>query len=153
MMRRMPCRMLFAFLLLLCAHLPAMAAESGILGRWKTFSDKNGKLESIVRITEVEGELRGTIEAIFPEPNEDPDPKCDNCPDEFKGKPVRGLAFLWGFRREGSLFGSGKILDPEEGSVYSARIELADGGRTLKVRGYIGIPLFGRTQTWRRFEP
>ena len=153
--RRSPVEILYAgIVLLLCAfHLPALAADSGVLGRWKTFSDKTGKPESIVRIVEVDGEIRGSIESIFPEPNEDPDPKCDKCPDEFKGKPVRGLAFMWGFRIEGSRLTSGKIIDPEEGSVYNCRIELADEGRTLKVRGYIGVPLFGRTQTWQRAEP
>lgn len=139
--------------LLLFLHGPVLAADAGVLGRWKTFSDKTGKPESIVRLAEVDGEIRGTIEAIYPEPNEDPNPKCDKCPDDFKGKPVRGLGFMWGFKREGSGFSAGKILDPEEGSIYNCRIELADGGRTLKVRGYVGVPLFGRTQTWQRAEP
>lgn len=129
------------------------AADTGVLGRWRTFSDKTGKPESIVRLIEVDGEVRGTIETIFPEPTENSDPKCDKCPDEFKGKPVRGLTFMWGFKRDVSGLGAGKILDPEEGAVYNCRIELADGGKTLKVRGYVGVPLFGRTQTWQRVEP
>lgn len=139
--------------LLCAASSGAMAADSGVVGRWKTFSDKTGKLESIVRLVEVDGEIRGTIDAIYPGPNESPDPKCDKCPDEFKGKPVRGLGFMWGFRREGTQYTVGKILDPEEGSIYNCRIELADEGRTLKVRGYVGMPLFGRTQNWQRAEP
>lgn len=141
--------------MLLCAgvHGASLAADAGVLGRWKTFSDKTGKPESVVRIAEADGEIRGTIETIYPEPNEDPNPKCDKCPDEFKGKPVRGLTFLWGFKREGAGLSTGKILDPEEGSIYNCRIELADGGKTLKVRGYVGMPLFGRTQSWQRVEP
>ena len=131
----------------------ASAADISVLGRWRTFSDKTGKPESIVHLTEVDSEVRGKIETIFPEPHEDPNPKCDKCPDEFKGKPVRGLTFLWGFKREGSGLGTGKILDPEEGAIYNCRIELADGGKTLKVRGYVGVPLFGRTQSWHRVEP
>jgi len=131
----------------------ACAADTGVLGRWRTFSDKTGKPESIVRLIDVDGEVRGTIETIFPAPNENPDPTCDKCPDEFKGKPVRGLTFLWGFKRDGSGLGAGKILDPEEGSVYNCRLEVADGGKTLKVRGYVGVPLFGRTQSWQRVEP
>lgn len=140
-------------LLLATTGSPAYAADAGVIGRWKTFSDRTGKPESIVRLAEVEGEIRGTIETIFPEPHENPDPKCDKCPDAFRGKPVRGLEFMWGFRRDGQGYGTGRILDPEEGAIYHCRIELADGGRTLRVRGYVGVPLFGRTQTWQRVEP
>lgn len=135
------------------ASLAASAAESGITGRWKTFSDKTGKPESIVLVAEVDGELKGTIEKIYPEPNEDPKPKCDKCPGEFKGKPLTGLTFLWGFKHDGARYGTGKILDPEEGEIYNCQIELADGGKSLKVRGYVGVPLFGRTQVWQREGP
>jgi uncharacterized protein (DUF2147 family) len=131
----------------------ALAADAGIPGLWKTFSDKTGKVESIVRIVEADGEIKGTIEKVFPAPNEDPSPKCDKCPAEFKGKPVAGLTFLWGFKREGARLSAGKILDPEEGEIYNCQIELADGGKSLKVRGYVGVPLFGRTQVWQRDGP
>jgi len=146
-------RTVAACVLLLTMPSASLAADTSVLGRWTTFSDKTGKAESIVRLTEVDGEIRGTIETIYPRPNEDPNPKCDKCPDEFKGKPVLGLTFLWGLKREGAGLGAGKILDPEEGSIYHCRIELADGGKTLKVRGYLGVPLFGRTQSWQRLEP
>jgi len=138
---------------LLGTSLRAPAAEPGIAGLWKTYSDKTGKVESIVRIVDTDGVLKGTIEKIFPEPNEDPNPKCDKCPGEFKGKPVAGLTFLWDLKREGTSYSTGKILDPEEGEIYNCQIELADGGKLLKVRGYIGVPLFGRTQVWQREAP
>lgn len=127
-----------------------IAAEPGIVGLWKTFSDKTGKAESIVRVVEVDGELKGTVEKIIPRPNEDPNPRCLRCPGEFKDKPVLGLTFLWGFKRDGPGYSAGKVLDPEEGEIYSCRIELGEGGKTLRVRGYIGIPMFGRTQVWQR---
>jgi uncharacterized protein (DUF2147 family) len=44
----------------------------------------------------------------------------------------------------------GKILDPVKGQIYNAKLSLADNGRSLKVRGYIGVSLFGRTQIWVR---
>jgi uncharacterized protein (DUF2147 family) len=138
---------------LIVAGTPARAADAAIAGLWKTFSDKTGKLESIVRIVEADGEIKGTIEKVFPGPNEDPNPKCDKCPAEFKGKPVAGLTFLWGVKREDARLSAGKILDPEEGEIYNCQIELADGGKSLKVRGYVGVPLFGRTQVWQRDGP
>lgn len=126
------------------------ARGAGIEGRWMTVSDKTGKPESIVRLVEHEGELRGTIEEIFPAPGDPPNPRCEKCKGEFKDKPIVGLQFLWGFRRDGDRYGPGRILDPDEGEVYRCELALADDGRALKVRGYIGIPLFGRTQVWVR---
>ena len=48
--------------------------------------------------------------------------------------------------------GGGEILDPNNGKVYKVRLKPADGGKKLDVRGYIGAPLLGRTQTWIRVE-
>jgi uncharacterized protein (DUF2147 family) len=59
---------------------------------------------------------------------------------------------LRGVRRSSDDYAGGQILDPDEGQVYKCRIALRDGGRKLEVRGYVGIPLFGRSQTWMRKE-
>jgi len=125
-------------------------AQSPAVGLWKTIDDKTGKPLSIVRLAETDGELTGTIEQIFTAPGEDPDPKCEHCEGKFKGQRVLGMTFMWGFKRNGDAYGSGKILDPEEGRVYSCRVELSADGDKLNVRGYVGIPLFGRTQVWLR---
>jgi uncharacterized protein (DUF2147 family) len=53
-------------------------------------------------------------------------------------------------RRDGSEWSGGRILDPENGKIYRCTIEVVDGGKRLKVRGYIGISLIGRTQYWDR---
>jgi uncharacterized protein (DUF2147 family) len=55
-------------------------------------------------------------------------------------------------RRSQDGYSAGEILDPDEGRVYKCRIVLSEGGQKLEVRGYIGIPLFGRSQTWIRKE-
>ncbi|HYS86791.1 MAG TPA: DUF2147 domain-containing protein [Bradyrhizobium sp.] len=47
---------------------------------------------------------------------------------------------------------AGKILDPDNGKVYSSKIWLTDGGKKLNVRGYIGVSLLGRSQIWERQE-
>jgi len=46
----------------------------------------------------------------------------------------------------------GKILDPDNGTDYRLRLTPIEGGKKLEVRGYIGTPLLGRTQTWIRVE-
>ena len=130
----------------------AFAAEPSAVGLWKTINDKTNKPESIVRIVEMNGELTGKVEKIFVEPGEDANPRCEKCPGSFKDQPILGMTFLWGFKRSGNKYAGGKILDPDEGQVYSCQMELSADGAKLNVRGYVGIPLFGRTQTWFR-EP
>ncbi len=142
-----------AVLIALCLFArAAAAAEPTAAGVWKTINEKTNKPDSIVRIVETNGEFSGTIEKIFPEPGEDPAPKCDKCEGKFKNQPIIGMTFMWGFKRDGAKYSGGEILDPDEGQIYHCRMELSADGGKLDVRGYVGIPLFGRTQTWTR-EP
>lgn len=132
------------------AQTPAPAPAQGPAGLWETISDVDGKPKGHVRIREIDGELRGTIEAIL-----DPakrDKSCDKCADQRHNQPVLGLTILEGMRADGDHYSGGHILDPDNGSVYSCRIKVVDGGRKLEVRGFIGISLLGRTQTWNRLE-
>ena len=62
------------------------------------------------------------------------------------------MTILDGMRAEGDGFGGGRILDPDNGSVYKSRMVLIDSGKKMEVRGYIGVPMLGRTQVWVR-EP
>lgn len=132
------------------AALPLVAAEPGIAGRWKTVDDKTGKPKAIVLIYEENDQFFGKIESSI-------DPKqanriCDSCKDERKNKPVTGMVFLRHMKRSGDEYGGGDILDPDNGTVYRCKARLAEGGKKLVVRGYIGISLLGRSQTWTR-EP
>lgn len=132
------------------AALPAVAAEPGITGRWRTVDDKTGKPKGIVLIWEQNGEFFGKVESSI-------DPKkaneiCDLCKDERKNKPVTGMVVLRHMKRDGDEWSGGDILDPDNGKVYRCKAKLAEGGKKLLVRGYIGISLLGRSQTWTR-EP
>ena len=135
--------------LLFCASFAAVAADSPG-GVWRTIDDKSGKEKSLVRITEVQGELRGTIEKLFRAPGEDPNPNCDKCPGEKKGKPVIGMTILTGLKRTGDEYAGGEILDPANGKIYRCKMWTSDVGRKLNVRGFIGVSLLGRTQVWFR---
>jgi uncharacterized protein (DUF2147 family) len=130
----------------------ASAQAPSPVGIWETVSDTLGKPDSRVRIAEVAGELRGTVIQVYSPPNERPDPVCEKCEGALKNKPVVGMTILTGFRRTADGYGSGEILDPNDGKTYRCQIELQDGGRKLAVRGYVGIPLLGRTQVWTRLE-
>ena len=131
----------------------AVAADAASpVGLWKTIDDKTGKPKSLVRITEANGELRGTVEKLFREPSEEQNPLCDKCTGDKKDKPVIGMTILTGMKPDGDHFDGGINMDPANGKTYKSKMELDDNGRKLKVRGYIGVPMLGRTQVWLR-EP
>lgn len=127
-------------------------AQSSPVGLWKTIDDKTGKVKSLVRITEAGGEFQGKIEKLFREADQDQNPKCDKCEGSNKDQPLLGLTILFGIKKDGDDYGGGKILDPANGKLYSSKLKLIENNKKLDVRGYIGMPMLGRTQTWIREE-
>ncbi|HEY8608739.1 MAG TPA: DUF2147 domain-containing protein [Noviherbaspirillum sp.] len=132
--------------------MPAASAQETAVGVWKTIDDETGKPKSLVRISETNGELRGRIERLFRDAGEEQNPKCTSCEGALKDQPILGMTIITGMRKEGDGYAGGQILDPASGKVYKSKMSLADGGRKLDVRGYVGVPMFGRTQTWVRVE-
>lgn len=126
---------------------------SSPVGKWKTIDDKTGKAKSVVEVYEENGEIKGKILKLFDENGaENSSKKCTSCPDNFKDQPLVGMVFLWGLKKEGGEYSGGKILDPKNGYIYKATMALEDEGKKLKVRGFIGFSLLGRTQHWLREE-
>ena len=136
---------------LLLASVPALAANLSPVGTWKTIDDKTGEAKSIVRITEHNGVLEGTVLTVL-KSDQGPHPICDKCDGARHNQPIEGMNFMWGLTRDGDVWDGGKILDPKTGRIYKAKIKVIDGGKNLKVRGYFGFSLFGRTQIWHRYE-
>lgn len=134
----------------LSALVPASAQEASPVGLWKNIDDVSGKPKALIRISEEKGELRGQIEKLFPAPGEDPNPKCTACSGVKKDQPVIGMVFMSGLKKNGDEYTDGEILDPDNGKVYRSKVSLAEGGKKLKVRGYVGVPMFGRSQVWVR---
>jgi len=112
--------------------------------------NEKGEPEGLVRIIEVAGEFRATVEKVFSPPAPEADPRCVDCTGELKDKPVIGMQILRGLRWDGEQYSGGEILDPNNGKFYRCLMRVVDGGRKLEVRGYIGISLLGRTQVWLR---
>jgi uncharacterized protein (DUF2147 family) len=135
---------------LIVLHTTAYAAELAPTGLWKTIDDNTGQPRGLVRIREVNGQYEGKVERIFPKPGEPLDPKCEKCEGSRRNQPVIGMTILWGMTKQGDEYQGGEILDPENGKVYRARMRFLDGGTKLDVRGFIGTPLFGRSQIWLR---
>jgi uncharacterized protein (DUF2147 family) len=121
-------------------------------GLWKTVDDRRRTTRSLVRIWRDGDQLRGKVETVFDQPGEAPRPMCTLCPGEKKDQPVVGLEILWGFHGPGPVWAGGRVLDPEEGKTYKGRLRMSEDGKTLVLRGYVGIPLLGRSQTWVRVE-
>jgi uncharacterized protein (DUF2147 family) len=117
------------------------------VGLWKSIDDETKKPTALIRIEEAAGALVGRIEKIL---TDKADAVCDKCTDARKDKPVQGMTILTGLKKEGEEWTGGEILDPNNGKLYKAKLKLAEAGRKLELRGYIGIPTLGRTQTWIR---
>ncbi|MGA0609395.1 DUF2147 domain-containing protein [Caldimonas sp. KR1-144] len=144
----------FATTLLLATAAFAAQAQTTPAGLWKTIDDETKQEKSLVRIAESGGALNGRIEKLL-DPKALPDAKCDKCSDERKDQPVAGLLIIRNVKKnadDAALWDGGDILDPNNGKVYKVRLKPIDGGKKLEVRGYIGAPLLGRTQTWVRVE-
>ena len=118
------------------------------VGTWKTIDDEDGKAKSNIEIYEKDGKLYGKIIKLI-----DPERTiCTKCKGDKKDKPIEGMVIVWDLeQKSGTEWDGGKILDPKNGKEYKCLIELKDAN-TLKVRGFIGVSLFGRTQYWYRVE-
>jgi uncharacterized protein (DUF2147 family) len=131
-----------------CAH--AQVSPAGV---WKTIDDKTKTERAQIRITETAGVFSGKIEKLLA-PDAKADSVCDKCSDDRKDKPMIGLEVIRGVKKGDSdnTWDGGTILDAAEGKIYKVRLQTAEGGKKLEVRGYVGAPLLGRTQTWVRVE-
>ena len=144
------------FLLSTCAMAQTQATSKRTfsllspVGRWKTVDDATGKVKSVVVIGEPDNKLYGKIEKLVDPDPQDPDPRCTRREGEMKDQPLIGLRILWDLKKVGNQWSGGMILDPDNGKAYRCSIALEDGGQTLKVRGFIGFSLLGRTQYWLR---
>ncbi len=145
-----PCKFALAFGLALLAGLAH--AQMTPVGVWKSIDDASGKEKSLIRIVETDGVVSGRVERLL-DPATPPDVRCDKCNDSRKDQPVLGMTVLRNVRAaDNGVWDGGDILDPNDGKVYKVRLKPIDGGARLEVRGYIGMPLLGRTQTWQRVE-
>lgn len=129
-------------------------AQSSPEGLWRTIDDQTGAPRSEVRIEVRDGVLTGrVVRGLLP--GDTQTRKCVKCPGARKDQPIVGMAILTGLRAsrgDPQTWEGGEILDPDSGSVYSARVRLDKSGKVLEMRGFVGVSLFGRTQKWQRVE-
>lgn len=129
-------------------------AQATPAGLWKTIDDETKKEKSLIRIAEAGGVYTGKLEKVL-DPTVKADAVCEKCSDDRKDKPLVGMTLIKGVKQSESdraTWDGGEILDPNNGKTYKVRLTPQDGGKTLSVRGYIGTPMLGRSQTWLRVE-
>ncbi len=121
-------------------------------GFWKSV-DEQGKVTAYWKFWVDSDELKGTIVKI---PDGKGDESCTECADDtaqWKGKPVVGTVWIWGFKKDGDKWAKGKILDSGKGKLYWASVKVIEGGSAAEVRGSIDRwGLAGRTQVWKRLS-
>ena len=123
-----------------------------ILGYWQQINDANNQPQSIMYLSlDKNNQLVGKVVTGFLVNGKPPQSTCANCPSPFTNKPILGMQILWGFTQSNDTqWAGGHILDPDKASIYRCTLTLQNDGKDLKVHGYIGIPLLGRTQIWHR---
>ena len=139
---------------LVCASATATAQATSPVGVWKTTDDASKKEKSLIRIVESGGVYSGRVEKLL-DADAPKDPVCKDCTDERKDKPILGMTIIRNMKQSAddkTVYDGGEILDPNNGKVYKSKMKLVDGGSKLDVRGYIGVPMLGRSQTWIRSE-
>ena len=120
------------------------AGANGVTGDWV------GPTQSVVRIEPCGSAVCARIVKLPPNPPSTVD--LHNPDTALRGRPLCGVDIGTGFREQmpGKLTG-GKLYDPTSGKTYKGTLTLA--GDKLKLRGYVGVSLFGRSETWTRTDP
>jgi uncharacterized protein (DUF2147 family) len=129
----------------IAVELSAQQASDAIVGKWWT-SDKAAKVE----IAKCGGDYCGTFIWIKDD-NQKNAPLLDtkNADPTLRSRPLKGLVFLRKLHFDGSKWTGGSVYDPEEGQDYNCTVSLTQDGQ-LELRGYVGLPMFGRSEYWKK---
>ncbi|MCW5734366.1 MAG: DUF2147 domain-containing protein [Enhydrobacter sp.] len=145
-----------AMALALCVS-PVTAQQSGVMGTWLTASGV-GQVKIGPCPDAASGAICGTVVGLINPKGADgkvvaPDAATDSRNENpaLRGRKVIGMPLIWGFKAtsDPNAFEGGKIYNGENGKIYSANISLQPDGK-LRLRGYVGSPMFGETQFWTR---
>lgn len=126
------------------------------IGYWKTIDDKTLQVLSIVQIyAENDGSLSGKVVEIMPVLGQKTTDVCKMCKGQSHNQPILGMQIIWGMTQDAAgsdTWVNGHVLDPKSGNVYSGKMTVLDNGQSLKLRGYVLMPMLGRSEIWQRTD-
>jgi uncharacterized protein (DUF2147 family) len=136
------------FIGIFCMTLSSLAQTDAIVGQWY-----NQEKDAVIDITKAENQtFEGKIVWMLNPNDENGNPKTDPLnPDEsMRSRSRMGMVIMYGFEYdEDNVWDEGEIYDPKSGNTYSGTITLSSENQ-LDLRGYVGLPIFGRTSKWTR---
>lgn len=128
-----------------CLLQTSLFAQS-IVGDWITVDDNTGEKKSVIMFYKVGDSYFGKVKTNLVGKD---NPLCTKCEGDRKNKPIVGMVIIENLKKVGNEYTNGTVFDPETADTYKCTIELV-GADKLKIRGYLGIPMFGRSQYWER---
>jgi uncharacterized protein (DUF2147 family) len=140
------------YLILMLVWLPglvvAQTTQAQVTGLWQVADEKDGVVKSIVEIYEKDNTYYGRVKEVLKTSRRT---HCENCTGDLKDKPLTGMIIMYDVKKSRSGGTDGKVLNPATGNMYSCYIDLVSEDK-LKLRGYIGLPAFGKTMYWERLR-
>lgn len=136
--------------ILLAIPTGSWAAAPSPVGSWQSIRKHSHAVKAVFDVRQQGDTLTARVVKLYPKQGQPQDQRCSACKGVLANHPIEGLTIIWGLHKEGDDWVGGRILDPTSGKVYSAKMMPAADGKSMEVRGYLGTPLFGKSQTWYR---